>query len=91
LQALAERVLSRPPQALPQVAFAGGHQQKHLDNLTVARQRLSVKRIMATYGRMMFSEKKDGEEGPKGFEKFFKKKEGSQEVKEDKKEEKKPA
>jgi hypothetical protein len=40
---------------------------------------------------MMFSEKKDGEEGPKGFEKFFKKKEGSQEVKDDKKEEKKPA
>ena len=69
-------MLSRPPQALPQVAFAGGHQQ-HLDNLTVARQRLSVQRMMATYSRMMFSEKKDEGEVPKGFEKFSKKKEGS--------------
>jgi hypothetical protein len=69
-------VLSRPPQAIPQVAFAGGHHQ-HLDNLTVARQRLSVQRMMATYSRMMFSEKKDEGEVPKGFEKFSKKKEGS--------------
>jgi len=76
LQAIAERVLSRPLQAIPQVAFAGGHQQ-HLDNLTVARQRLNVQRIMASYGRMMFSEKKDEGEVPKGFEKFSKKKEGS--------------
>jgi len=73
---MAELVLSRPPQAIPQVAFAGGHQQQ-LDNLTVARQRLNVQRIMATYSRMMFSEKKDEGEVPKGFEKFSKKKEGS--------------
>ena len=70
-------MLSRPPQAIPQVAFAGGHQQQNLDNLTVARQRLSVQRMMATYSRMMFSEKKDEGEVPKGFEKFSKKKEGS--------------
>ena len=76
MKVLAERVLSRPPQAIPQVAFAGGHQQ-HLDNLTVARQRLSVQRMMATYSRMMFSEKKDEGEVPKGFEKFSKKKEGT--------------
>jgi hypothetical protein len=76
LQAMAERVLSRPAQPIPQVAFAGGYQQQ-LDNLTVARQRLNVQRIMATYSRMMFSEKKDEGEVPKGFEKFSKKKEGS--------------
>ena len=69
-------MLSRPPQVIPQVAFAGGHQQ-HLDNMTVARQRLSVQRMMATYSRMMFSEKKDEGEVPKGFEKFSKKKEGT--------------
>ena len=45
--------------------------------MTVARQRLSVQRLMATYSRMMFSEKKDEGEVPKGFEKFSKKKEGS--------------
>ena len=50
-----------------------------------------MQRIVASYSRMMFSEKKYGDEPPKGFEKFFKKKEGSKEVKEDKKEEKKPA
>ena len=36
-----------------------------------------MQRMMATYSRMMFSEKKDEGEVPKGLEKFSKKKEGS--------------
>jgi AFG3 family protein len=67
---------------MPQLAFANGYAQR--DNMSMARERLTLQRIVTSYNRLMFSEKKgDENEPPKGFEKFFKKKEGSKEVKQD--------
>lgn len=85
LTTITEKVLPKP-MLQPQLAFAGAAQ----DHMSVARQRLNMSRLIQSYSRLMFSEKKEGDDQPpKGFEKFYKKKEGGASTEVKKEEDKK--